>query len=340
MAGRDGGEVSIVEVATLAHVSTATVSRVLSGRRTKDDDIARRVREAATTLNYSVNRAASALRTDVTRTLGLVIPSATDGFSARLLDVIEQVTVNEGQQLLLGIGGDQDSQVQRIRALAGRRVDGLMVVPSPGADLGEAIEPLTDTMPVVQIGGRQRTLRSSMVTVDENSAMALIMDHLAQLGVRSAAYLAGEKVSFESAELFAMFHTQLRLHQLTTDMDWNQFGPATVQRGFQCAMRICGGAAEGQPHPDALVCADDMVAFGALAALQTLGLQVPGTVKVVGFNDSAITKATMPTLTSVHPPFGRIVGEAQRLISFGAGHPARISLPPELVVRGSTVEGR
>ena len=62
-------QTSILEVATLAQVSTATVSRVLSGRRTKDDDIAQRVRKAAEELHYSVNHAASALRSDVTNTL-------------------------------------------------------------------------------------------------------------------------------------------------------------------------------------------------------------------------------------------------------------------------------
>ena len=67
---------SITNVAALANVSIATVSRVLSGKRTKDDDIARRVRAAAAHLNYSVNYAASALRSTVTNTIGLVIPTA------------------------------------------------------------------------------------------------------------------------------------------------------------------------------------------------------------------------------------------------------------------------
>ena len=71
---------SITNVAALANVSIATVSRVLSGKRTKDDDIARRVRAAAAHLNYSVNYAASALRSTVTNTIGLVIPTANDPF--------------------------------------------------------------------------------------------------------------------------------------------------------------------------------------------------------------------------------------------------------------------
>ena len=96
---------SITNVAALANVSIATVSRVLSGKRTKDDDIARRVRAAAAHLNYSVNYAASALRSTVTNTIGLVIPTANDPFCAQLLDEIEPVIDVDSQQLLLGIGG-------------------------------------------------------------------------------------------------------------------------------------------------------------------------------------------------------------------------------------------
>ena len=100
---------SITNVAAMAHVSIATVSRVLSGKRTKDDDIARRVRAAAEELNYSVNYAASSLRGAATNTIGLVIPSATDHFSAGLLDELEPVIDMERQQLLLGIGNDTSS---------------------------------------------------------------------------------------------------------------------------------------------------------------------------------------------------------------------------------------
>ena len=132
---------SITNVAALANVSIATVSRVLSGKRTKDDDIARRVRAAAAHLNYSVNYAASALRSTVTNTIGLVIPTATDPFCAQLLDEIEPVIDVDSQQLLLGIGNEQHTQDERIESLVARKVDGIIIVPAAGVDLA----PLTLT---------------------------------------------------------------------------------------------------------------------------------------------------------------------------------------------------
>ena len=325
---------SILEVATLAQVSTATVSRVLSGRRTKDDDIARRVRRAAADLDYSVNYAASALRSDVTNTIGLVIPSATDSFSAGLLDELEPTIDGGSRQLLLGIGADEAMQTDRIDALCSRKVDGLIAVTSAGADLSTVFDKYADEIPIVQVGGRQRSFRTNMVSIDENTAMEAIIRHLAGQGVRSVAYLAGKEVSFESAELFAMFHTQVRAAGLATDSDWNRFGDSTVQRGFDCTIRLFGE----RGHPDAIVCADDTIAFGVMMALHALGMNVPEDIKVVGYNDSPIAAASLPTMTSVRPPYRRIVDETLRLIEAGPGHPSHVSLPPELIVRASSTK--
>ena len=183
---------SITNVAALANVSIATVSRVLSGKRTKDDDIARRVRAAAAHLNYSVNYAASALP----NTIGLVIPTANDPFCAQLLDEIEPVIDVDSQQLLLGIGGDQATQIQRIESLVDRHVDGLIVLPAWGAYLSAELEHYASTLPIVQVGGRQCSFRTSMVSVDENAAMEIVIGHLAERGIASVAYMAGKEISF------------------------------------------------------------------------------------------------------------------------------------------------
>lgn len=341
MAGKASGNSSITNVAALANVSTATVSRVLSGRRTKDDDIARRVRKAAKTLNYSVNYAASSLRSDITNTIGLVIPSATENFSARLLDQFEPAIDTDSQQLLLGIGNTQDAQAERIESLAARHADGIIVVTAAGADLAGVLEEYAPTLPIVQVGGRQRSFRTSMVSIDENAAMEQAIGHLRAQGAHSIAYLAGKEISFESAELFAMFHTQIRAFRLRTYADWNRFGERTVQRGFDCAMRLFtapdGSVESAETRPDALVCADDAIAFGAMVALHALHLHVPQDVRIIGYNDSPIATTTMPTLTSVRPPFEQIVSEALRLIAAGPDNPAHIALPPQLIVRESTV---
>ena len=326
MAGRTDSGSSITNVAATAGVSIATVSRVLSGKRGKDDDIARRVREAAKQLGYSVNYAASALRSDVTKTIGLVIPSATEPFAAQLLDEIEPTIDTESQQLLLGIGATQEAQAERIESLANRHVDGLIVVPAAGADLAGTLNQYANTLPIVQICGRQTAPRVSVVGIDENAAMEAIVKHLAEQGIASAAYMAGNELSFESAELFATFHTHMRTYGLATSENWNQFGERTVQRGFDCAMRLFNGPLV---QPEAVVCADDAIAFGVMVAFDALGIRVPEDVLVVGYHDSAIARTTMPRLTSVRAPFERIVSECLRLLASGpAGGAAETAAAP------------
>ena len=275
------------------------------------------------------------VRCAATNTIGLVIPSATDHFSAGLLDELEPVIDMERQQLLLGIGNEQHTQDERIESLVARKVDGIIIVPAAGVDLAHTLDRTTMTTPIVQVGGRQRSFRTSMVGIDENAAMESIVAHLAEQGVRSAAYLAGKEVSFESAEMFAMFHTQMRTHRLVTDTSWNRFGDSTVERGYQCVWRMFADS-DARP-PEAVICADDMIALGAMIALQTLGIRVPDDVRVVGYDDSPLALTTMPTLTSVRPPFLQIVTEALRLIGQGPDQAAHISLLPQLIVRGSTV---
>ena len=132
-----------------------------------------------------------------------------------------------------------------------------------------------------------------------------------------------------------MFHTQMRTHRLVTDTSWNRFGDSTVERGYQCVWRMFADS-DARP-PEAVICADDMIALGAMIALQTLGIRVPDDVRVVGYDDSPLALTTMPTLTSVRPPFLQIVTEALRLIGQGPDQAAHISLLPQLIVRGSTV---
>ena len=92
-----------------------------------------RVRDAAEQLNYQANSAASALRSDTTNTIGLIMPGPTDPLAARLLAELEPEVNRSGRQLLLGLGDDQRTQTERIEAMLARRVDGLVVMPPQDA---------------------------------------------------------------------------------------------------------------------------------------------------------------------------------------------------------------
>lgn len=330
---------SIVNVAALANVSTATVSRVLSGKRTKDDDIARRVREAADRLGYSANYAASALRSAESNTIGLIIPGVDDVFSTQLTHELEPLVNAEGRQLALGIGGTREDQKKRIGLMAARRVDGLIVTVNAGSDPADLLAQYARTMPIVQIGGYQSTFRTSQVSIDDEASMDMGLDHLAGTGRRSVAFMAGDGNDLES-RLLEMFPARAQRFGLFTRGDWNRTGELSVYRGFECAMRLYCNARSGdtdfRARPDALLCRNDAVALGAMTALRALHLRVPQDVAVIGYGDSPLAAIAMPQLTTVRPPTRKIAAEALRLIAAGPDSPAHITLPSRLIVRGSS----
>ena len=199
MAGRTDSGSSITNVAATAGVSIATVSRVLSGKRGKDDDIARRVRAAAEQLGYSVNYAASALRSDVTNTIGLVIPSATEPFAAQLLDEIEPTIDTESTAAVAG-------HRQPTQAVAGgtHRIAGQP--PCGRADRGarRRRRPCRNAEPVREhacrscrsADGRPRRSARPWSASTKTPRWRRIVKHLAEQGIASAAYMAGNGAVF------------------------------------------------------------------------------------------------------------------------------------------------
>lgn len=328
---------SITDVAARAKVSTATVSRVLTGRRAKDDEIAQRVRQAAEELRYSVNYAASALRSDITNTLGVVIPDPADSFVSNMLVELETAASDTGKQLLVGIGSDAPTQNRRIETAISRRVDALLVIPSRDANLSSLLDGFVGMVPMVQISGQSTSFHINWVGVDERASMELALTHLSERNSHAIAFFSSCVDSNAAAELFATFQSLSNLLNLFTEPSWTTFGERTMRRGYEDAKRLF--EAKGN-LPDAIICADDVVAVGAMLALKELGVAVPGNVKVIGSGDSALTGITTPTLTSLHPPYHHIAEEALRLIANGNASqhrlPAHIAFPPELVQRGST----
>lgn len=340
-ASETGTNNSITNVAALAHVSTATVSRVLTGRRTKDDDISRRVKKAAEQLNYSVNYAASALRSDKTNTIGLVLPDPITPLISRLLSFLEPAAGEIGKQLLVTLGSDGQTQRNRVETLVSRRVDGIIVVPTQGADLRTVLEQYVKNVPIVQVYGHSSSFHINWVGVDETAAMQLVISHLAEYNATSMAYFSESVDSNSAADLFITFQSSTNLLNILTQPNWTTFGENTVRRGYDDAMRLFNTT---DTKPNAVICASDAIAVGVEMALNRLGIQIPEEVKVMGFGDYPEAQIVMPTLSSMRPPTSLIASEALRLISIENSEkrwlPAHIAFPPRLIQRESTSAAR
>lgn len=330
---------SIANVAAVANVSTATVSRVLSGRRTKDDDIARRVRKAAADLNYSVNLAASALRSDVTNTIGVIATSLTDPFAAAFIDHFEPAAHARGKQLLLSISDNPTSQAERIQTLIKRKIDGLVIL-APSSSLPQIAIRAAEVTTVLQVGGTPLHDRIPWIGITEADAIELALAYLTTHSAHEIALFGGTIDSTNAANTLLTFQTCVRALHLTTASDWTQFGKATSRHGYEATMRIFDGSGQ---YPDAIVCTNDRIAAGTLAALLALGVRVPEDVQVIGIGDQPQCPTLMVPLTSMRPPYLRIASEALRILdpqipTEGTKEsPLRLALPVNVAQRQSTI---
>lgn len=327
---------TISQVAAHAGVSTATVSRALSGAHRVSAATRERVIAAARELGYSGNSIASALRRNRTDTVGMVVPSITNPFFTSLVENVEHVLQEQGRQLFL-CDSRQDAEVEaeHLRSLLARQVDGIIISPCHDQSSGAAIQAAARRIPLVQLDRQVGGTSTDWVGVDDAEAMRLVMEHLSDCGATSAAFITSTMTNSSTQLRLRGFRAQVTRLGLHTREEWIQLGDYSVRWGRTAALRIM----DETPMPDAIVCADDLIAIGVLRACRDRAVAVPDDVQVTGYDDIDFADFVAPGLTTVRQPRNRIAAEAVRLLAAAeewGGSSAHTALVPTLVVRGST----
>lgn len=339
---RRRNKVTSVDIAHLAGVSQATVSRVLRGSPLVNAETRKRVEEAVAQLNYKVDRHASSLRTQRAGTLALLLfedPTADDShinpFFLSMLGSITRACARHGHDLLVSF--QQLSDDWHADYEDSMKADGLILLGygdylAYEGKLARLVEqgtrfvrwgPVLEGQPGVSIG------------CDNFAGGMLAGRHLGQLGRRRVAFLGDATSHFP--EFLARYRgcdAALRefggglLPELQVDAD------STEQSGYDAAQALI---ARGEPF-DALFAGSDLIAIGALRALQEHGLKVPGDVAVVGFDGTPMACFANPPLSTVVQDTS-VAGEllVDTLLKLVRGQPAgSITLAPTLEVRQSS----
>ncbi|MGA3217147.1 MAG: LacI family DNA-binding transcriptional regulator [Acidimicrobiales bacterium] len=326
---------TIRDVANEAGVSVATVSRALSGRRQVSGENLRRVHAAAAALGYRPNLLASAMRSQVTNTIGLVIPQIGNPFFPALIGAIEwQLQTTTRQLLLCDSHGDVDVERHRLQVLLDRQVDGIMISPCDAQKSGEAVRSAALQVPLVQVDRSIRARATDWVGVDDSVGLQLLVEHLARAGARSIAFVSSLPTNSSARARLNAFVSEaanLSMRPLKPLL-----GDFTVSWGVAAATDLL----ERRELPDAVVCGNDLIALGVLRQFHLSGVLVPKDVLVTGFDDIALAELSTPSLTTIRQPHNAIAGEALRLLADRFERPdapcQRISMVPELVEREST----
>ena len=333
--------VSIDEVARHAGVSTATVSRALSGRGHVSDATRARVEVAAKSLGYVVSASASSLASGRTRNIGVLVPFLDRWFFSTVLSGISSALMRRGYDITLySLTADRGERRDIFDTFLRRqRVDGVIAI---SIELGEeeTNQLIELDLPMIAIGGPNPRLTT--LTVDDVAVARLATEHLLALGHREIAHIGA------SPEFDVDFHIPTRrrqgFEQALADAGIPVrpalYEPAdfTIEGGFRAAKQLLG---KPGGRPTAIFAASDEMAIGALLAARELGYRMPEDLSVVGIDGHELGEFFRLTTVDQFP-----MGQGERaadailavLEAKDAAAPVHLpgELPYELIVRGST----
>ncbi|ARC57853.1 Ribose operon repressor [Frondihabitans sp. 762G35] len=332
--------ISVRDVAALAGVSVGTVSNVLNRPDKVSEGTVRRVQDAIDSLGFIRNDAARQLRAGRSHSFGLIVLDAGNPFFSDLARGAEDRAAEEGLSVLLGNSGDDlDREAAYIDLFEQQRVSGVLL--SPIGDRVGRLERLRSRgIAAVLVDRAVDGSAFSSVSVDDVAGGRIAATHLLDIGRRRLAFVGGPSTTAQVAD--RLDGAQDAVGRVTgATLEILPTAALTVLEG-----RSAGEAIAARPRsdrPDAIFCANDLVAVGVLQGLGILGgVEVPGEIALIGYDDIAFAQATVVPLSSVRQP-AELIGRTglelllAESVEGWAGEPQRVVYQPELVVRGSTV---
>lgn len=343
--GKPPKRATLKDVARAVGVHVSTVSRALNPqtRHLITKEIADRVAEASEKLNYRPNPAAYSLRTNRTHTIGVVVPDITNLIFPPIIRGLEDNLTPHGYAaLVVNTDGDREREAGAIATLSARGVDGFVVASAARED-GALSAIAAQGTPVVTVNRRTDDASVSSVISDEIEGVRLMLEHLVSCGHRRIATIAGNQNLSTGQRRYDAFLRNTVSMGLNIGPDQVGFADAFNEtEGERCMHRLLDKDADFT----AVLCANDRLAIGAIAALRARGFSCPHDMSVTGFNDMPMVDCIDPPLTTIrvqHYNVGQAAAEfllARFNVPGTEQRPQHIVLPVELIVRASTAAPR
>jgi LacI family transcriptional regulator len=330
------GAATIVDVARVAAVSVATVSRALSRPERVRPELVARVRSVATRLGYVPHRAARALVSRRSATIGAVVPTVDNAIFAKAIQSLQRALDERGYRLLLAFDEyDLAREAAQVRAMVEHGVDGLVLV--GGEHDGPTLDLLRSRgVPFVYTWMFAAAGADPCIGFDNRRSMVRLTHHLADLGHRRFAVVSGiTRGNDRAAERLAGVRDALAARGI-------DLPPANVVErpyGIAEGRSALGLLLAQRPAPTAVVCGNDVLAFGVLFEALARGIDVPRSLSITGFDDLDLSAQLTPSLTTMRVPsaeMGRRAAEFLLSRIGGDAVPDKLELEAELIVRGTT----
>lgn len=300
--------VTIRDVAAVAAVSPATVSRVLNDDERVQPELRERVLNAVARLGYRPNRAARSLRTQATRVLGLIISDIQNPFFTSLVRGVEDAANERGYSVVLANSDEDLAKEQRyLEVAAAEQMAGVIL--SPASSSRTRIKVLTDSgIPLVTID-RRITAEADSVSVDNRASAEQAVRHLIEAGARRVAMITGPADVSSAADRLAGYHAAMAAEGLPVTDDLIAGGDFRAEGGHEAARALLASPS----RPEALFVANNLMLVGAINALTEAGVRFPDDILIAGFDEMSWA-GFAPPLTLVEQPTYDIGRRAAELL--------------------------
>jgi len=335
----------IDDVARAAGVSTATVSRALSGRGPVAAATRDRVAAVAAELGYVVSASASSLATGRTRNIGVVVPFLNRWFYTSVIEGAQRRLMQHGYDLTLyNLSGD-DREREKVfdDHLLRQRVDAVIAV-SLELTSQEITALHTLGKPIVGVGGPLEGVRT--LSIDDVAVTKLATEHVLSLGHTRIGHIGGDvdrELAFHLPTNRRLgYEAALRAAGLVPERELYFPAVFTMESGYTAAKQMLGNP---RLRPTAIVAASDEMAIGAMLAARDMGLDVPGDLSVIGIDDHELAGFFGLSTVAQHPELQGeravdVLMEQLRPAALGTVSETNTALPFDLIVRSSTARPR
>jgi len=305
--------ITMDEIAKLAGVSKATVSRVLNDSECGVGEQTRvRVKKIAEELGYSVEQTEKK-NISFTRYIALILPDITNPFFADLAKSVENSLRRKGYSLVLAnTDFSEDNEAAQIRELMVKRLEGILLVPSGIRAREEHDLPRRYQIPMVLMDRKLEGI-SDIPGVYSNNEYASVIscEHLIRKGARDIVFISGPLNVSTSIERFEGYKAVLAQHSIPFRPEMCRHGSYTVESGYNAVLEL---ERSGISY-SAILAANDLMALGALKAVREFGYRVPEDVQIIGFDNIEFSQYCEPSLSTMQQPTFDMGAKAVELLT-------------------------
>lgn len=324
---------NIRDVARLAGVSVATVSRALSTPEKVSKASIAKVQAAIAQVGYRPNMLARNFRSTRSYAVVVLVPDIANPFYSLFIRSLEDRAQQKGYAVLLGdTRGTPEREQEYIRRVETRLADGIIQL-RPTSEKNQCIIPAE--IPCVQACGCEQTTGPS-IRIDNRAAARTMVDYLISLGHRRIGVISGLKDNPHTIDRLEGYKESLQNAGIPFDKELIAEGDYTMWSGLNCAFQFCNM----KNRPTAVFCMNDEMAIGAMQTIKSQGIRVPEDMSVTGFDDIAYAKYCDPSLTTISQPaeeMGKLAMDMLlRIIEGDPLSQTECVLSTEFIIRKST----